>query len=111
MPSWPISHVALSVGSGERETTVKAWSPFEVVTYVTPAHSSFCATANARSVGVSLNQSVVTLRCGEGDCEVVTERSSAFRAGSFCAKDSMIESECCCVVAVENNAWAGVVAG
>ena len=111
MPSWPISHVALLVGSGARETTVKAWSPFEVVTYVTPAHSSFCATANARSVGVSLNQVVVTLSCREGGCEVVTERSSALRAGSFCAKDSMIKSECCCVVTVESNAWAGVVAG
>ena len=42
---------------------------------------------------------------------MVTERSSALRAGSFCAKNSMIKSECCCVVTVESNAWAGVVAG
>ena len=90
---------------------MKAWSPFEVVTYVTPAHSSFCATANARSVGVSLHQLVVTLWCGEGDCEVVKETSGAFRASSFCSKDSIIESDCRCVVAVDNNAWAGLVAG
>ena len=106
-----MSHVALLVGSDARETMVKALSTCEVVTYVTPAHSSFWATANARSVVVSLNQSVVTLRCGEGDCEVVTETSSAFRASSFCTKDSMIESECRCVVTVDNNAWAGLISG
>ena len=90
---------------------MKDLSTCEVLTYATPAHSSFWVTADTRSVVGSLNQSVVTLWYGEGNCEVVTETSSAFRAGSFCAKDSMIESECCCVVAVDNNAWAGLVAG
>ena len=86
---------------------VKDLSYCKVLTYTTPAHSSFWVTADARSVAVSLNQSVVTLWDGEGNRVLVTETYRAFRAVVLCSKDSIIESNCRRVVAVEDGAWAG----
>ena len=88
---------------------MKDLSSCKVLTYATPAHSSFWVTADACSVAVSLNQSVVTLWDAEGDRVLVTETSRAFRAVALCSKDSIIENDCRCVVAVEDTAWAGKI--
>ena len=86
---------------------VKDLSSCEVLTYTTPAHSSFWVTANARSIAVSLNQSAVTLWDAEGDRVLGTETSRAFRVVAMCSKDSIIENDCRCIVAVEDSTWAG----
>ena len=86
---------------------MKDLSSCKVLTYTTPAHSSFWVTADARSVAVNLNQSVVTLLDREGNRVLVTETSRAFRAVVFFSKDSIIERDSRCVVAIEDGAWAG----
>ena len=90
---------------------MKDLSSCEVLTYATPAHSSFWITADARSVAGSLNQSMVTLWGGDDDWVVVTETSRALRAVVFCSKDSIIEIDYRYVVAVENGACAGGISG
>ena len=62
--------------------------------------------SDARAAAVSLNQSVVTLWDEDGNRVLVRETSRAFRAVVFCSKDSIRESHCRCVVAVEDGAWA-----
>ena len=79
----------------------------KLLTYATPAHSSFWVMADARSVAISINQSVVTLWDGEGTRVLVTETSRAFRALTLCSKEFIRENDCRCVVAVKDSAWAG----